>query len=593
MAIVNITINGRNISVPAGITVLQAARQEGIDIPTLCDHPALSAVGACRMCIVEIKGQRNLQTACTFPVTDGMEIETESAEVVKARTMVLKMLFSERNHFCPFCEMSGSCELQDMGYRFGVDHWAFSTYTKNYAVDATHKHYLMDHNRCILCGRCIRACGELVANHTLGLGQRGSESMINADANLPLNESTCISCGTCVQVCPTGALFYKRSAYMGSDSEMIKVKSTCSQCSIGCGIEIITRGGNVLQIMGDWEGQANRGVLCKAGRFDPLYDGRERIPEPLHRSKDGEENISWAKAMQALAKHITKVGPDKIGVIVANRASNEALYLIKKLFIDELGVSNIKMIHAPAPRIEGKPHGTLSRIAGSDTLLVVGSDPLANQPVAAFQIKRALDKGARLIVVDDENNALSPFAHVNLKISDIGQAVEMASKSPSPVIVYGPGIPAPAVDMLKGITDRANFIAIETGVNTCTARALDVNKGFKSEAVELLLVLLGDGKCGGVELLKDIGGNTFIAVLAGYASELTDKANLVMPNAIWCERTGTLTNTEGRIQTLQSAVEPANGAKSDWEVLQMLAAKLGKKITVSADDVANTLATAV
>jgi len=593
MVMINIAINSRKITVPSGITVLQAARQEGIDIPTLCDHPALSAVGACRMCVVEIKGQRTLQTACTFPVTDGMEIETESAEVVKARAMVLKMLFSERNHFCPFCEMSGSCELQDMGYRFGIDHWAFPTYTKNYPVDATHKYYLMDHNRCILCGRCIRSCAELVANHTLGLGQRGNESMISADANQPLSDSTCISCGTCVQFCPTGALFYKRSAYMGRDALMTKVKSTCSHCSIGCGIEIITRGGNVLQIKGDWECPVNRGLLCKAGRFDPLYDGRERIAEPFLRSKDGEEKISWGKALQALAKHITKAGPDKVGVIVANRASNEALYLIKGLFIDELRISNVKMIHAPAPKIEGKQHGTFSQIAGSDTLLLVGSDPLANQPVAAFMIKRAVDKGACLIVVDDENNALSPFAHVNLKTSNIGQAIEMLSGAQTPVVVYSPDIPRETAEALKGINSRATFMAIETGVNTCAARALGINKGFKPEEIELLLVLQGDGKCGGGELLKDIRGKKFVAVLSGYASELTDKADLVMPNAIWCERTGTLTNTEGRIQALQSAVEPAGGAKSDWEVLQMLAEKLGKKITASADDVANTLATAV
>ena len=591
MAMVNITINGRNITVPAGITVLQAARQEGIDIPTLCDHPALSAVGACRMCIVEIKGQRNLQTACTFPVSDGMEIETESAEVVKARTMVLKMLFSERNHFCPFCEMSGSCELQDMGYRIGIDHWAFSTYTKPYAVDATHPYYLMDHNRCILCGRCIRACGELVANHTLGLGQRGNESMISADANLPLGESTCVSCGTCTQVCPTGALFFKRSAYMGRDALTTKVKSTCSQCSIGCGIEIVTRGGNVLQIKGDWEGQVNKGVLCKAGRFDPLYDGRNRIAEPVHRSKDGAEKVSWAKAMQTLAKHLTKVGPDKTGVIVANRASNEALYLIKKLFIEELGVSNVKMIHEPASKIAGMPHGTLSGLAGSDTILVVGADPLANQPVAAFLIKRAVDKGACLIVVDDNDNALNPFAHVNLKTANIGQAIEMAAKARTPVIVYGPGIPSATADALKGVNSRANFIAIETGVNTCAARALGINNSFNPGAIELLLVFQGDGNCGGLELLNDICGKTFIAVMAGYASELTEKADLIMPNAIWSERTGTLTNTEGRIQTLHNAVKPAGSARSDWEILQTLAAKLGKKITFSADEISDTLAT--
>ena len=134
--------------------------------------------------------------------------------------------------------------------------------------------------------RCIRACDELVANHTLGLGQRGSESMVRADANIPLGESSCISCGTCTQVCPTGALFYKRSAFMGKDSLTQKVKSTCNQCGIGCGTEVVTRGGNILCILGDWDAPVNKGLLCKMGRFEPLYDSRKRLTEPLLRTKE-------------------------------------------------------------------------------------------------------------------------------------------------------------------------------------------------------------------------------------------------------------------------------------------------------------------
>ena len=125
---VTVTINDREISVKAGITILQAAREADIYIPTLCDHPAVLPAGACRICVVEVLGQRNLQSSCTFPVTDGMKIETESKRVISARKLVLEMIFSERNHFCPYCEMSGNCELQDMGYRYRLDHWAFPTY---------------------------------------------------------------------------------------------------------------------------------------------------------------------------------------------------------------------------------------------------------------------------------------------------------------------------------------------------------------------------------------------------------------------------------------------------------------------------------
>jgi formate dehydrogenase major subunit len=280
---VNITMNGQKVSAPPGSTILQAAKQAGIDIPTLCDHPALIPIGACRICVVEVQGQRTLITACTFPITEGMVVETESSQVVSARKFILDMLFSERNHYCPFCEASGDCELQKLGYRYGLDHWIYPTYTKPFPIDASHKHLMMEHGRCVLCGRCERACSDLVANHTLGLRNRGNAAMIHCDADLPWGESSCISCGTCSQVCPTGAIFHRRSSFMGRDVQTEQIKSTCNQCSMGCGTEIITRAGNVLRIQGDWDAKVSGGRLCEYGRFRVLYDERQRVTRPLLR----------------------------------------------------------------------------------------------------------------------------------------------------------------------------------------------------------------------------------------------------------------------------------------------------------------------
>ncbi len=585
MTMVNITINGQKISTKAGITVLQAAREAGIDIPTLCDHPALSPVGACRMCIVEIKGQRTLQTSCTFPVTDGMEIQTDSKTVTDARKLVLDMIFSERNHFCPYCEMSGNCELQNLGYRYRVDHWVFPTYTKAFPLDATHKYYLMEHNRCVLCGRCIRACDELVANHTLGLGQRGSGSMVHADANIPLGESSCISCGTCTQVCPTGALFYKRSAFMGKDSLTEKVKSTCNQCSIGCGTEIVIRGGNVLSIVGDWDAPVNKGLLCKKGRFEPLYDSRQRLTKPLLRTKGKFEEISWNKAIQTLAKQINTIKAPEIGVLAGSYSSNEALYLIKKLFSQELQVSNIGLINTVAPRIFNKVQSKLEDITKSDIILVVGSDPLNEQPVASFIIKRAIDKGARLIVVDDKKNGLAPFAFMNIDMTDISKAIEVARRADNPFILYGAGITKPAISELKKLEDKAKYIIVESGVNTIAAAALGLNNGYDPAVIKLLYILLGEQNYEGDDLFKEIPQNAFIVAQASYLSPLTEKANLVLPAAIWSEQSSSLTNIEGRIQSINKAVEPAGEAKPDWEALQLLSIQLGKDIAVSIDEV--------
>ncbi len=585
MATVNITMNGRKITVESGITVLKAARQAKIDIPTLCDHPALSAVGACRICVVDIKGQRNLQTACTFPVSDGMEIETESPAVIKARKLVLDLLFSERNHFCPYCEMSGSCELQDLGYRYGIDHWAFPTYTKRFPLDATNKYYLVDHNRCVLCERCVRACEQLAANNTLGLSQRGSETLIRADANMPLGESTCISCGSCAQVCPTGALFYKRSAYMGKDSLTEKIKSVCGQCSIGCGMEIVTRGGNVLQIRGDWDAPVNHGVLCKIGRFDPLYDERKRVTEPLLRNDDKLEPVSWSKAVEVMAKKISGAKAKDMGVLASSYATNEALYLINKLFCDKLKVSNIGLLNDVAPQVFKKQQSPLAEIAKSDIILVVGANPAKDQPVASFIIKRALDKGARLIVVDDKENDLASFAYICMGTGEIDKAVEIAARASNPIILYGSDITKGSATAIKKLEKQAQFIIIESGVNTRAAKAFGINGGFSPAGVKLLYILQGEQNCNGKDLLKKVPGSAFKIVQSSYLSELTQGADLVLPAAIWSERTGSLTNTEGCIQKLNSAVQPAGQAKSDWEILKMLAEKIDKKFAFSPREV--------
>jgi len=583
---INVTINGQKISAEAGITILQAARQAGIDIPTLCYHPALSPSGACRMCIVEVKGQRNLQTACTFPVSEGLEIFTDSPQTVKARKLVLDMLFSERNHFCMYCEMSGDCELQSLGYRYGLDHWVFPTYLKSFPLDASHKYYLMEHNRCVLCGRCIRACGELVANHTLGLRQRGTESMIHADASIPLGESSCVSCGTCLQVCPTGALTDKQSSFMGRESQTQKIKSTCSQCSIGCGMEVATRNGNVLRLTGDWDSPVNRGLLCVHGRFEPINEIRQRISTPLLKSKRKLEPATWAQAIQTLAKKIGATDTEETGLLISTHATNEAIYLINELFRKALKVNNIGLLNKTAPKITGKKHGVLKDIDASDIILLIGADLVKKQPVASFIIKRAVDRGARLLIVDEKENGLAPFAYMNLGYAEIDAALEIIDRAEHPVVLYGADINAKGITGLKKINnDKASFIAVESGVNTRAASAMKMNNEFKPSGVKLLYILTGEGNFDATELIKEIPKKAFVVVQASFMSSLAERADLVLPAAIWSERSGSITNTEGRVQQVNKAVEPLGEAKADWEAFSLLAEKLGKKIDISVDEI--------
>ncbi|NJN96821.1 MAG: 2Fe-2S iron-sulfur cluster binding domain-containing protein, partial [Anaerolineales bacterium] len=231
---IKLTINDQAIEVPAGITVLRAAEQAGINIPTLCDHPHLLPYGGCRLCVVEVEGVRTLQPSCTLPVSQGMVVRTDTPKTREAREFVLTLLFSERNHFCMYCQMSGGdCELQNAAYGECMTHWPLQPNWQPYAVDASHNYFVLDHNRCILCRRCIRACGELVGNFTLGVQERGAASILVADLDVPMGESTCVSCGTCLQVCPTGAIIDRGSAYRGQETHVQRIKSTCAGCSVG------------------------------------------------------------------------------------------------------------------------------------------------------------------------------------------------------------------------------------------------------------------------------------------------------------------------------------------------------------------------
>jgi formate dehydrogenase major subunit len=584
---VTLTIDGQEVTVEAGRTILEAAESAGIQIPTLCHHPALAPIGACRLCLIEISKFQPLYPACAYQVVDGLKVETRSKRVEKARRFVLDLLFSERNHYCMYCEMSGNCELQDLGYEYGLDHWVYPTYTERFAVDASRGYFLMDQNRCILCRRCVRACDELVANHTLGVRQRGARTMISADLDVPFGESSCISCGTCLQVCPTGALIDKRSAFMGvgHNVELERVKSVCSQCSLGCGIEIVIRDGNILRIDGDWDAVPNKGVLCEKGRFAPLYEKRMRILEPLIRRNGALQPVDWAEAVETVVQGLRTVPDDKLGVLASTHASNEALYLLSKLFRDSRSAKTSLLNHVPHRLLV--THGTLDQIAGSDLLLVVGVDPVADQPVASFLIKRAVDGGTRLIVVDGPNNSLAPFADMTFEIAHLGQAVDVARRADSPLVLYGAGVTGPELSALS-LLDRATFVTLEPGVNTRAAVSYDLDNTLDSTHVQALYVLLGEEPWDdGHRIAEDV----FLVVQASYQSELTERADVVLPMAIWSERSGTFTNLEGQVHRAHRAVTARGAAKADWEILWLLA-ELMDGVPADSLDELSTMATA-
>ena len=234
--------------------------------------------------------------------------------------------------------------------------------------------------------------------------------MVHADMDLPIGGSSCVSCGTCLDVCPTGALIDKRSAFMGREEQTEVVNSICSQCSVGCGIDVVTRGGNVLRIEGDWGARVNGGVLCDKGRFEPLFDRRARVLTPLVRTKGVQEEVPWDRALQAAADRISETHPDGLGVIASTHATNEALYLVAKLFGKELHTTHIGLLNASTPVLVSGSGGSLADLSRGIASSWSVRDPAKEQPVAAFLVKRAVDRGAPLILIDGEETGLAAFA---------------------------------------------------------------------------------------------------------------------------------------------------------------------------------------
>lgn len=210
MAAVEIYINEQKINAEMGTTVLAACRQNNVDLPTLCALKGLTNVGACRLCMVEVEGTPRLFPACTLQVAANQRIKTDSEKLRKYRKMIVELLFSERNHVCSVCIVNGDCELQELGYKTGVDHVRFPFLNPVVSMDASHKDYVIDQNRCVLCTRCVRVCAEVEGAHNWDVMGRGANSRIISDFAQPWGESTtCTACGKCVEVCPVGAIWFK------------------------------------------------------------------------------------------------------------------------------------------------------------------------------------------------------------------------------------------------------------------------------------------------------------------------------------------------------------------------------------------------
>lgn len=342
----NITINNRQVKVTNGQTVLQAAREAGIYIPSLCFHPKTGPAGKCRVCVVEVAGMSGLHTACTLEVKDGMGITTDSEKVLEAQKLVINLFLSTGKHDCLSCEQNGICELQDAAYYLGIETPAFNIADIEPEIDDSSEFVYRDHAKCIQCGRCIAGCNGTVLNEVLDFGYRGHDTKVICDYGLPMGESSCVQCGECVQLCPTGAITEKMSRGKGRPWEVEKIQTTCAYCGVGCQIHLHVKDNEVIKITGVEGVGPNFGNLCVKGRFGYHFiSDSNRLKTPLIRDNGLFREATWEEAMETVAQNLTQIqqesGPDAIGVLSSARITNEENYLVQKFARAAIGTNNV------------------------------------------------------------------------------------------------------------------------------------------------------------------------------------------------------------------------------------------------------------
>ena len=424
---INLKIDGENIEVREGTTVLEAADQAGVYIPRLCHSPKLKPYGGCRLCIVEIKGMRGLPTACTTLVAEGMTVNTETETVSRVRRMVCEMLIADHPMECLTCSGNQQCELQKVAAHIGIQESRLRGMERKVDLDESNPFYLRDMEKCILCGLCTRACDEMMSVGAIEIAGRGYESRIAAFGDQPVAESTCVSCGTCVDLCPVGALRAKAET-LPPTRETVTI---CPYCGVGCGLVLGTRGGKIVWIRGDEKNPANGGTLCVKGRFGlDFVASPDRLTVPLIRRNGTLEEAGWDEALDVIESRLREIrerhGADAIAGLSSAKCTNEENYIFQKVMRAAVGTNNVdhcaRLCHASTVAGLAKAFGSgamtnsIADIEESDCIFVTGSNTTEAHPVLALRIERAVrERGAKLIVADPRRIDLVRFSCLHMR----------------------------------------------------------------------------------------------------------------------------------------------------------------------------------
>ena len=430
---VTLDIDGFEVTVPRGTSLMRAAAEAGIQIPKLCATDSLEPFGSCRLCLVEIEGRKGYPSSCTTPAEAGMKVRTQTPKLQDLRKGVMELYISDHPLDCLTCSANGNCELQDMAgvtglrnVRYGVGA-AAGAHHCDAKKDESNPYFTYDPSKCIVCSRCVRACEETQGTFALTISGRGFDSRVSPGQDQPFMDSECVSCGACVEACPTATLQEKSVIELGQPEHSII--TTCAYCGVGCGFKAEMKGSEVVRMVPWKDGKANEGHSCVKGRFAWGYaTHKDRMTKPMIRKSitDPWTEVSWDEAIAYAASEFKRIqaryGREAVGGITSSRCTNEETYLVQKLVRAAFGNNNVdtcaRVCHSPTGYGLGQTYGTsagtqtFKSVEKADVIMVIGANPTDAHPVFASRMKRRLRQGAKLIVIDPRRIDLVQSPHV-------------------------------------------------------------------------------------------------------------------------------------------------------------------------------------